>query len=310
MTDMGNEVQPEPVGPQAMEVSPLRAAAMRARGLWADEILTDAFDRTLAARPDATAIVSFDSASGRSTRKSWCELAADVERIARGLCALGARRGTVVSVQLPNGWEFIAIVLACTRLGCIVNPVMPSARERELVAALDICASRILFVPRRFRGMEYEPLVSGVRERLRQLQAVIYVGNEEPGGFSGMPGSDTPYEAPAPDADALTEIIFTSGTTGQPKGVMHTSNTLLAATRGFAERLGLSFHDVIFMGSPLAHQTGYLWGIYLPMLLGATVVLLDIWSPKVAAELIGTESATFSVSAPTFLSDLLAVHES
>jgi len=126
----------------AIEIPPQRIAAMRARGLWRDEVLTSAFDRTVAARPDSAAIVSFDSASGQTSRKSWSELAGDVDRIARGLSALGARSGTVVSVQLPSGWEFAAIVLACTRLGCIVNPIMPSARERELVAALQACTSR------------------------------------------------------------------------------------------------------------------------------------------------------------------------
>jgi cyclohexanecarboxylate-CoA ligase len=91
---------------------------------------------------------------------------------------------------------------------------------------------------------------------------------------------------------------------------MHTSNTLLAATRGFVQRTGLEQSDVIFMGSPLAHQTGFLWGMVLPIVLGTKVVLLDIWSPEQAAELISREQATFSVSAPTFLTDLLAVGKS
>jgi len=283
---------------------------MRAGGWWGDEVLADVFDRAAAAHPEGTAVVSRDSASGKTIRKSWAELTADVERIARGLLALGVERGVVVSVQLPNGWEFVALVLACSRLGCIVNPVMPSAGSREIIAALGACASRVIVVPRRFRGIEYEPLIANLRENLPHLAAVIVVDPAVPGGFEGLPHDCPPVPRIAGDADALTEIIFTSGTTGQPKGVMHTSNTLLSATRGFSARVGLNGDDVIFMGSPLAHQTGYLWGIYLPMLLGVTVVLLDIWSPRAAAALMVSTGATFSISAPTFLSDLLTLHES
>lgn len=283
---------------------------MRAQGYWRDEVLTDAFDRAVNARPDAIAVMSVNTASGRFTRKTYAELAADVARVARGLRALGAQPGDVVSVQLPNWWQFVAIVLACTRLGCIVNPVMPTARDRELVSTLRLCKSRVLFVPRHFRGMDYEPLIASFRHGLSDLETVIAVDDAAPSGFAALPDPVAEEVFDRTDADALTEIIFTSGTTGDPKGVMHTSNTLISATRGLARRLELGAQDVIFMGSPLAHQTGFLWGVYLPILLDAKVVLLDIWSPTSAAALIAAEQATFSVSAPTFLFDLLAVHES
>ena len=230
-----------------------RKTAMRAQGFWGEQILTDFFDRTVIARPDATAVVSFNSMSGRSTRKSYAQLTADVERIAVGLRALGVRSGDVISVQLPNWWQFFAIVLACTRLGCIVNPVMPTAGARDLILTLGLCRSRVLFIPRQFRGRDFEPLIAELRSDLVDLGAVVVVDDAAPHGFEGLPVPIVPERLACDrmDADAPAEIIFTSGTTGNPKGVMHTSNTLMSATRGFASRLGLAAQDVIFMGRPV-----------------------------------------------------------
>lgn len=291
---------------------PSRKAHMYSLGLWKDQILTDFFEQSVSMTPEAIAVVSFSSALGKATSKSYAELAEDVDRVVRGLRGLGVHQHEVISVQLPNCWQFVAIVLACTKLGCVVNPIMPSARARDLLLTLRECRSRVLFTPRHFRGTDYGALVAEFRESLSELKAVVMADDAVLHGFDGLP---EPRDASCMllarmDADAVTEIMFTSGTTGRPKGVMHTSNTLISATRAFASQLELGEKDVIFMGSPLAHQTGYLWGIYLPLLLGVKAVLLDIWSPETAALLIAAERATFSISAPTFLSDLISVHES
>ena len=291
-----------------VQLSPGRIADMRRQGLWGDAMLTDFLDRAVAARPDAEAITSVGLRSNRVSRLTYRDVVAATERVAAGLAGLGARPGTVVSVQLPSWWQFSIVVLACTRLGCIVNPVMPTARGRDLQTMLGLCETSIHIVPRHFRGVDYPSLIDGFRKELPRLEHVVVIDDEAADSFSGLPG-EIRRPSPFSGADAVTEIMFTSGTTGLPKGVMHTSNTLLAATRAFAARNELGAEDVIFMGSPLAHQTGYVWGIFLPILLGCRVVLLDQWDPRRAAELIEKEGVTFSVSAPTFLADLLAVHE-
>lgn len=289
-------------------LQPARIARMKQQGFWTDELLVHFLDRAVLAHPDLEAIVSARMGGGGVKRLTYRELAAEVDRIAAGLAALGARRDTVVSVQLPCWWQFAAIVLACTRLGCIVNPLMPTARAHELKAALSLCDTQILFIPRSFRQADYPSIVTELRKDLAGLRHVIVVDEAAPGGFEGLPAGG-PVTKDFADADAVTEIMFTSGTTGASKGVMQTSNTLLAATRAFAERNCLGAGDTIFMASPLAHQTGYLWGIFLPIFLGARVVYLDQWVPLRAAELIAAERATFSVAAPTFLTDLLSVQE-
>jgi acyl-CoA synthetase (AMP-forming)/AMP-acid ligase II len=103
------------------------------------------------------------------------------------------------------------------------------------------------------------------------------------------------------------EVIFTSGTTGEPKGVMHTPNTVLAIVYPVIERLDLSERDVVLMASTFAHQTGFLYGYCLTFVLGATGVWLDVWEAGAAARLIEAERVTFTMGATPFLHDLASV---
>src|SRR5574340_544474 len=100
------------------------------------------------------------------------------------------------------------------------------------------------------------------------------------------------------------QLIYTSGTTGEPKGVMHTANTALSNLVPYAERLRLGAADVVLMASPMAHQTGFLYGLMMPIVLQARAVLLDLWDPACAAELIRDEGATFTMASTPFLADL------
>ena len=117
-------------------------------------------------------------------------------------------------------------------------------------------------------------------------------------GRRGLPGSDP---------NRVHEVIFTSGTTGEPKGVMHTPNTVLAIIYPVIERLALSERDVVLMSSTFAHQTGYLYGYCMTFMLGATGVWLDVWNAPEAARLIAAEGVTFTMGATPFLQDLTYV---
>lgn len=289
-----------------------RIQAMVAAGHWRNEAWLAFFDDAVRHAPQKTAIVSFNSAHRATERLTYAELGAVVDRLVLGMAELGIGSGSTVSIQLPSWWQFIAIELACARLGAIINPIMPTARQQDLRHALGLTGAQLLFVPRVFRNNRYEPLIAEIHEALPDLRHVVVVDGLGPNSFYGLPGTKARSCAAMSepfDPNRVAEIIFTSGTTGAPKGVMHTWNTLIASTRSFARRLELGSQDVIFMGSPLAHQTGFLWGSILPIFLGATVVLLDIWNPETAIELIERERATFTVSAPTFLMDILGVYE-
>ena len=102
------------------------------------------------------------------------------------------------------------------------------------------------------------------------------------------------FAAERPGANDLMQLIFTSGTTGEPKGVLHTANTMFANVIPFAERMGLTRDDVGFSPTPIAHQLGYLYGVLTPLMLGGKVVLQDIWQPEIAATLIAAERVDLS----------------
>lgn len=109
---------------------------------------------------------------------------------------------------------------------------------------------------------------------------------------------------PGTDPNRVHEVIFTTGTTGEPKGVMDTPNTAFALMWPAVERLGFSDRDVILMPSTFGHQTGYLYGISATVLLGATGMWLDVWNAETGAELIDAERVIFTMGATPFLQDL------
>ncbi len=108
-----------------------------------------------------------------------------------------------------------------------------------------------------------------------------------------------------PQPNDVVELIYTSGTSGEPKAVMHTANTVLAPAQCFIDDIPVAGSDVVFMGSPYAHQTGFLYGMLMPVMLGTKTVALDMWSAGEAARLIEREGATWSMGSTPFLSDMV-----
>jgi cyclohexanecarboxylate-CoA ligase len=281
-------------------------ARYRAAGLWRDAILTQALDRWAATQPDKTAIVECRR-DGGITRLSFAELRQRADRIAAGLAEEGVRAGEVVSLQLPNWWEFTALYLALVRLGAIINPIMPIFRAHEVSRILAETASRVLVIPAAFRRFDHQAMIAELQPRLPALQRVFVVGGAPRQPFASFDRlwarpSAAP-SSPPPDADAVTELLFTSGTTGRPKGVLHSHNTLLAPVFACAGRLGLGEDDVIFMASPFAHQTGFDYGMVQGVLLGCTTVYLDQWDPALAWQLMADFGVTFTMGATPFLAD-------
>ena len=295
---------------QGIMLDQARIDAMTRGGHWPNRTILDYLDDALGERPDQIFVTDYNSATGRSTSLSYRQLDRLSRRIAGGLQALGITRGDVVALQLPNWWEFAAVHIACVRIGAITNPLQPIFRERELEFMLSFANARAFFVPREFRGHRYLPMADELAANIPSLQNVFACG--------GDPSDERSFERAflerrwedeiSPDANPLApndvaEICYTSGTTGQPKGVMHTYNTLVACT-GATHSLGFGEHSVIHMASPLAHQTGFLFGFLLPMLHGARAVFQDVWDPAVAARIIHDERVTFTMGATPFLSDL------
>jgi cyclohexanecarboxylate-CoA ligase len=288
------------------KVAEARAREWTAAGLWLNESLETYLDRWATVRPDKTALVD-----GRG-RYTWADLARAVERVAHGLRAHGLEEGGVVSCQLPNWSEFALVFLAASRLGAVVNPIPPTYRGSELRFMLGLLESQALIVPATFRGFDYREMAAQIRGGLPRLERVFVARGEVAAGMEPFAAlTDSAWEAksgrgplPGSDPDTVHEVVFTSGTTGEPKGVMHTPNTTLSTIYSLIDRLAFSERDVLLMASTLGHQTGYLYGYCMNLLLGATSVWMDIWNAEEAARLIEAERVTFTMGATPFLRDL------
>ena len=165
-----------------------------------------------------------------------------MDRIARALGALGVGRADVVTFQLPNCWQFIALSLACARIGAAANPVMPIFRERELEFMLNFGNPKSSSYPR-FSGVSItSSMARGMLPQLPHLQHLVVVDGAGEDSFeSKLLRDDTPpFHGAGIGPDDVLLLIYTSGTTGEPKGVMHTSNTLFSNLHAYIEAMELN----------------------------------------------------------------------
>ena len=284
-----------------------RLALEKARGIWPDRVITDYLDRWIAEKPEATAVIAYRDENGTPTQLNWRELAQAAAAIARGLSAHGVGKGDVVSFQLPNWWQFVAVHLACVRIGAVSNPLMPIFRHRELSFMIAHAESKVLIAPTRFRGFDHGELALRLQRELPALKHVFLLGGEGEHSFEAeLLGAQAVSIDPGAGLGPNDEVqlLYTSGTTGEPKGVLHTSNTLIGTTLAFVERMQLGAQDVIFMPSPLAHQIGFEYGLLVSVLCGAPLLLMDVWSPPRAVDLMEQHRATYMFAATPFLADL------
>ncbi|WP_250528491.1 AMP-binding protein [Caballeronia sp. GAWG2-1] len=286
------------------EVADNFASHYKAVGLWEGRTLLDDFNQAVELRPDALAVVS---PNGR--RMTYRELDAESRAVAAYFASVGVGKGDVISVQLPNWAEFVAVHLAATRLGAVTNPLLPIYRENELGYILGFAHSRIAVIPGNYRNCDYPAMYGEMLPSLPDLKEIVVVGGEAPSGMRNYGDiAEAGYEA-VPEAkvsgDDLTALVFTSGTESKPKGVMHTHNTMMYATRTMPKLLGLTHEDVVWAPSPIGHGTGFTWGMRQALTLGCKLVLQDIWDPEEALRLIEAERCTFTLSATPFVKMLL-----
>jgi cyclohexanecarboxylate-CoA ligase len=273
------------------------------KGITFDRLLSEHAEKA----PNKIAIVA-NRGLDEDRKITYRELDEMVSRYARALNERDIRAGDIVTVQLPNWWEFVVICLACSRVGIVVNPVMPILRERELEYILNFSASKAFIFPKSFRGFDYIAMVEGMAANLPHLRQRIVVGGGGEDSFERLLGRG---EICAHSADCsqrlspddVSVLMFTSGTTGTPKGVMHTSNTISASMNAFTDRCMMSEDDVLLVASPVGHMTGYSC-VLLSIFLGATMILQDVWEPSRAVDLIVRDGVTFTVASTPFLSDV------
>lgn len=264
-------------------------------------ILAD-LDRHAREQPGGRAVVEI-SAGGATRELTWSALKSESDRVASRLLALGVQRGENVAFQLPNRLEFVTIALGALRAGATCQPLMPIFRERELSFMLAESAARVLFVPERFRGHDHAAMAAGLRTALPTLQHVVVLGDQDDQRLA-----QTCVEA-TPEPHEIAQLLFTSGTSGEPKGALHRHDVLTRAADHHIAHFGLGANDVIYVPSPLAHQTGFLYGMWIALRLGVPQVVQEVWDAETGLDAMRRFGVTFVQAATPFLADLTRVAE-
>jgi acyl-CoA synthetase (AMP-forming)/AMP-acid ligase II len=278
-----------------------RAADAYRDGWWTDGTLADDLRRAAAETPDRVLVVDGD------VRLDARALHAQAKALARGLLSR-MPAGSVVSFMLPNWHEAAVLYHAITLAGMVAHPVLPSLRDHELLFQLRDIDSRMVLIPSEFRRHDYAAMLSRV---VAQMDAppTVYVARGEPGAHGAYaelfePDSHAPL--PGLDPDAVRMVMYTSGTTGRAKGVLHTHNTLHALMRQIGRHWRVSSGDVFLVPSPISHIGGSIYAFEAPAMLGTTAVLMDRWEPQAALALAAREGCTHMAGATPFLEQLLA----
>jgi len=278
-------------------------ARYQTSGHWGSETFYAILAGRAAAHPDRVAIVD------RGRRVTYGELKVRVDRVAAGLGALGIGAGDVVTIQLPNWAEFAYVFFALERLGAVANQIGPDFRSREVDYILRFSESRAFVCPASFKSFDYVKMIGELRPGLPDLKTVCVLGG---GAAPGLVSLEALVEGPAAapagphpqGANDVMRMAFTSGTTGNPKGVIHSHNTTLSTCRTLNEDMRVTEDEVFLVYLPLGLNWGYLTLVQ-ALMAGARAVLLDQFSARAALELIQHERATYIPTAPASIIAML-----
>lgn len=222
--------------------------------------------------------------------------------------------GSVVSFMLPNWHEAAIVYHAATMAAMVVNPILPSLREHELRFILEDSRSRAIFIPREFGGHEYPGMLAAVTDTVTEPPRVVVVrGAPDPGQIrlSDLLDEEAAgIEFPALDPDSIRLLLYTSGTTGRPKGVLHSHKSIHALIAQIGRYWHIDSGDRFLVPSPIAHIGGSIYAFECPLLLGTTAVLQQRWNADEAIELMLAQRCTHMAGATPFLEQLLSAAES
>ncbi|WP_053383235.1 AMP-binding protein [Leucobacter celer] len=236
-------------------------------------------------------------------RLTLAGLAVEAARWQERLSARGIGIGSLVSIQLPNWWETLAVTYAAWGIGATVNLLTPIYRDRDLQVLFEMQPPDAVVAPAEHRGTDHAAMIAGVLRRSSIEAVVLAVRSGEAEPRDPGPASAADYRVAAGSPDDVCLLMYTSGTTGRPKGVLHTHRSLLVEAQSIAEVFSLS-GERVFMPSPVTHVTGLLYGMIMPVLTAGGVVLLDRWVPETARRLIEADRCAITVAATPFLRGL------
>lgn len=277
-------------------------ARYRHAGVWLDQTVAE-FAAAAAEREPGRITHVFE---GQACRIG--DMLREAQALAAALQARGLGGGDVVAFQLPNWREALVIDLAAALLGLVVAPIVPIYRDAEVAHMLADSGARAAFFPAAYRGHDYAAMMQRLAPALPALQLCCSVRGPAPGAlaYEALVAEQRPWRgAPRVDANAVKLLLYTSGTTGRPKAVLHSHNTGPVTLRKAFEHWGQRPGDTVLMASPVTHVTGFSYGMELPLVCGTRTVFMERWDAAEAIALIEREQVSASMGATPFLHELL-----
>ncbi|MEX0664507.1 MAG: AMP-binding protein [Acidimicrobiia bacterium] len=271
-------------------------------GLWNDDTLGALIDQRLASNPDLTFRIWSDTRPYEGTIEEVHHIA---RSLAAGLAQRGIGPGDVVAFQLPNSMEAAAAFWGVSFLGAVIVPIVHFYGAKEVGFILRQSGARALITADRFRQIDYLSSLAGLRAELPDLDLVVVVGQAPADtlAFEEVLNADHQERASVdPDTPAL--IAYTSGTTADPKGVVHTHRSLLAEIRQLSDLAPPNLRPAI-VGAPVGHAIGMLGGLLGPVERGVSIHLIDVWEPPAVLAAMVEADLTFLGGATYFLTSLL-----
>ncbi len=269
-------------------------------GAWANKTIADLAIELTSKDPACIAFVA------NNRQISRAQFLADAEALAVGLADLGLVAGHVVSFQTPNWIEAAVINMAAMLSGIIVNPIVPIYRDAEVRMMLGDCRAKAFFVASSFRNYDFAAMAERLKPSLADLEHVMLVRGQGDLTYESLieSGRGRRFNRPQVDPGSVKMILYTSGTTGRPKGVLHSDNTLIRVLRQAAAHWHVEPGDAILIPSPVTHISGYSNGLEMPFAVESRSILMEVWNAFEASALIDRYHVTGIVAATPFLTEL------
>ncbi|MES3000835.1 MAG: class I adenylate-forming enzyme family protein [Pseudomonadota bacterium] len=280
------------------------AQRYRAAGYWADRTFFDILAARAAELPDR---VVFTDAARSIT---FGALKDEVERCAEFLRRVGIARGDVVTIQITNRIEFAVVFFSLELIGAIANQINPDFRAAEVGYLMRFTGSRAYICANAFKGFEYLPMIESLRPELPELCFVISVDDTDAPGVASMPRSIVACGPLAPEhrvrmsSGEPMRVCFTSGTTGNPKGSVHSFDTTIYAAELMNDHMAIDAEDVTLLFMPVGLNSGYLC-LLQTLISRGRLVLMERFHPLAVLDAIERYKVTLVSLPPSTMLSLL-----
>lgn len=278
------------------------------KGLWTMDTTSDLWDQNAEKYPDKEAFVDI------KRRLTWSQIKQMSDRLAFNLLGLGLRRDEFIFSLIPNWVESFIVRVACEKAGVLCGSALMTIREMEIQFVLRNFEAVGIAIPTEFRGFNYYQAVQEMLPALPKLKHILIAGEAIPPGTLSIEQMMQQPKAVQSNilqdtrikATEVSIIGFTSGTTGMPKGAEHAQCSRMAMARGYGAGPKIKESDIVLnIISPVGGLSSAFCYNGSATLVGAKVVLLDIWGPEKTFELIEKERVTILLAVPAQLAKIM-----